>query len=318
MSEWLKVKIAAKQQEAINIVSFKLIDLDGNALPPFTAGAHIDVEIKPGLIRQYSMCNSPSDSYYVIAVSKDDQSRGGSVAMHELAEDTLLNIGKPRNQFALIPTAKKSLLFAGGIGVTPLLSMAEQLSQNKADFSFEYCARSVAHMAFINRIPHSAYADRVSLHFDDGAFSQKLVPEKILAQPTPDTHLYVCGPSGFIEWILATARSMGWSESQLHREYFSTALVAATTDGSFEVQIASTGQVFVIEGGQSITNVLHANGVYIPTSCDQGVCGTCLTNVLEGIPDHRDVFLTEGEKASNEMLMPCCSRAKSARLVLDL
>lgn len=319
MNQWLKVKIAARQQEAADIVSFKLVDPDGHALPAFTAGAYVDVEIKPGLIRQYSLCNVPGDAHYVIAVLQEEGSCGGSIAMHQLAEGMLITISAPRNNFPLETTAKKSLLFAGGIGITPLLCMAEQLSLSHADFSMHYCARSVERMAFKTRIRQSSFANNISFHFDDGAFAQKLAPEKELAKVDASTHIYICGPVGFIDWILHIARSAGWAETQLHREYFSVTQTADTaTQTAFEVQITSTGAVFLVEADQSIANALRANGVYIPTSCEQGICGTCLTNVLEGIPDHRDAFLTEDERSSNKMIMLCCSRAKSSRLILDL
>jgi len=317
MSEWLSVKVASKQQEAVDIVSFTLIQLEGEALPPFAAGAHIDVSTPSGLIRQYSLCNTPGDTHYQIAVLNDSASRGGSVEMHQLHEGMSIKISAPRNTFPLTPTAKQSLLFAGGIGVTPLLSMAQQLSRDAAEFQMHYCARSLDRMAFVNHIKRSSFARRVSLHLDNGAFAQKLAPEKELSQPNDGTHIYICGPSGFMDWIANVALNIGWPNAQLHREYFSMP-ATQTEAAAFEVQVASTGAVFFVEPDQSITNVLRANGVYIPTSCEQGICGTCLTNVIDGLPDHRDSFLTEGERVDNKMILPCCSRAKSARLVLDL
>lgn len=319
MNDWLTVRIALKHQEAEDIVSFKLVDPDGGALPAFDAGAHVDVEVSPGLTRQYSLCNRPGDTHYVIAVLLEPASRGGSVAMQSLVEGTLLKISKPKNHFALAPEAKRTLLFAGGIGVTPLLSMAEELAQHGAEFHLHYCARTRDRMAFVDRIHHTSFADKVSLHFDDGPFAQRLAPERELVSVDKDTHIYVCGPTGFMNWILHTARSTGWSEHQLHTEYFSnTPLPGENSLETFEVELASTHQLFTVEAGQSITNVLRANGVYIPTSCEQGVCGTCLTNVIEGIPDHRDAFLTEDERKANQMMLPCCSRSKSPKLVLDL
>jgi len=319
MNEWLTVRIAQKQREATDIVSFKLVDPTGGALPGFTAGAHIDVEVASGLTRQYSICNKPGDDYYMIAVLLEPASRGGSIAMQSLVEGTLIRISKPKNHFALTPDATRTLLFAGGIGVTPLLSMAEHLSRHHAEFHLHYCARSRDRMAFVDRIQHASFADKVSLHLDDGPFAQRLAPERMLANVDKETHIYVCGPPGFMNWILHTARSNGWSEHQLHTEYFSNIPVAGENSlEAFEVELASTHQVFLVEAGQSITNVLRANGVYIPTSCEQGVCGTCLTNVIEGIPDHRDAFLTEDERKANQMMLPCCSRSKSPKLILDL
>ena len=317
MSEWLTVKIVSRQQEALDIVSFRLVDPAGRPLPTFTAGAHIDVEIDAGLVRQYSLCNAPGDSDYHIAVLKEPASRGGSLAMHDFVADKSIRISKPRNHFPLV-AGKRFLLFAGGIGIAPLLSMAEQLSRDGTDFTLHYCARSLDRMAFVSHIRQSSFAARAMLHFDDGAFTQKLAPEKELSQPDSATQIYICGPAGFISWISSSAYSMGWSETQIHREYFSAAQALQSTDEMFEVQIASSGAVYLVEPDQSIANVLRSNGIYVPTSCEQGICGTCLTNVIAGIPDHRDHFLTKEEQAGNTMLMPCCSRSKSPRLVLDL
>jgi vanillate O-demethylase ferredoxin subunit len=317
MHNWLTAKIVAKQQEATDIVSLILADPSGQPLPSFTAGSHIDVQLSSQLIRQYSLFNAPGESRYRIAVLRETASRGGSEAMHNLVEGSLINISQPRNSFALDSNAKRSLLIAGGIGITPLLSMAEYLSQTQSEFHLHYCARSLDRMPFINYIKQTPFARQVSLHLDNGSFAQKLVPERELATFDELTHLYVCGPQGFMTWIVDTAVRTGWPINQIHQEYFSAKPLTAT-DAAFEVQINSTGAVLLIEPEQRIADVLRANGVYIPTSCEQGICGTCLTNVIDGIPDHRDAFLTEGEKDANKLIMPCCSRSKSPRLILDL
>lgn len=319
MNEWLSVRVAVKQQEATDIISFKLVSVDGSPLPTFTAGSHIDVEAASGTVRQYSLCNMPGENHYLIAVLKEEESRGGAIAMHQLAEGATIRISAPRNHFPVVKDAEKSLLFAGGIGITPLLSMAKELSCSKSLFTLHYCTRSPERMAFMNYFKQASFHEHVVMHFDNGLFSQRLAPETELASVDASTHLYVCGPTGFIDWIVSAARYAGWSDSQIHLEYFSAApQVVLESMDSFEVQIASTGQVFIIEPGESITNVLRVNGIYIPTSCEQGICGTCLTSVIDGIPDHRDAFLTEDERNCNKMMMPCCSRAKSHRLVLDL
>lgn len=319
MNDGLSVRIAARQQEATDIVSFRLVSIDGNALPTFTAGSHIEVEVVPGVVRQYSLCNVSGSDHYLIAVLKETDSRGGSLAMHDLQEGAVIRISAPRNNFPLVAGGGKSLLFAGGIGITPLLSMAETLSLSNSPFVLHYCAQSRQRMAFTDYLGKASFHEHVFLHFDDEPFSQRLAPERVLAVVDAGAHVYVCGPAGFIDWIIASARYAGWPESQLHREYFSATPDAdAASQESFEVQIASSGDTFIVEPGQSITDVLRANGMYVPTSCEQGVCGTCLTTVIDGIPDHRDHFLTEDERNSNKLIMPCCSRAKSQRLVLDL
>ena len=320
LRQWLKVQVIAKHQEATDIFSYELADSQGRTLPPFSAGAHIDVEAREGVVRQYSLCNIPGELHrYLIAVLKDPASRGGSIALHEQLEvGDALNISEPKNHFPLA-TAKRTLLFAGGIGITPILCMAERLAQMDADFEFHYCARSLERMAFVDRIKHAAFADKVSFYFDDDADARKLDINTVLAKPQAGVHIYVCGPVGFIEWVLTTAKQQGWPEAQVHREYFSAVpRPPGLAADEFEVQVASTGKTFVISANSSITEVLRANGVDIPTSCEQGVCGTCLTHVLAGEPDHRDSFLTADERARNDQMMPCCSRARSRKLVLDL
>lgn len=319
--QWLKVKVIAKRDEALDIASFELADPAGRLLPPFSAGAHIDVEARDGLIRQYSLCNHPGEQHrYVIAVLKDPATRGGSLAMHqEVREGDLINISEPKNHFPLAGAAGKSILFAGGIGVTPILCMAERLAQIGAEFEFHYCARSAERMAFVARIRQSGFADKVQFHLDDGPAQQKLDATRALSQLQPDVHIYVCGPTGFMDWVLGAAKQQGWPDAQVHREYFAAApLAEGTASDEFEVQIASTGKTYVIPANKSIVDALRDHDVEIPVSCEQGVCGTCLTRVLEGTPDHRDMFLMEDERARNDQMLPCCSRAKSKRLVLDL
>lgn len=313
------VRIVRKMAEALDICSFELADPDGAALPAFSAGSHIDVHLAPGLVRQYSLCNAPEETHrYLIGVLRDANSRGGSAAMHALEAGQTIAIGTPRNHFALVDESPHSLLLAGGIGITPLLSMAERLSSVASPFNLHYCSRTSARTAFLERISRSAFATSVRLHYDDGPASQRLDARSLLSSQPQGTHLYVCGPAGFMNAMLATAREAGWPEDRLHREYFSATPVDTRGDGSFEVQIASTGAVIRVEPHRSVVAALAVAGIEVPTSCEQGVCGTCLTRVLEGTPDHRDMYLTPQEQARGDQFTPCCSRAKSARLVLDL
>ncbi|MFC3607270.1 PDR/VanB family oxidoreductase [Stutzerimonas tarimensis] len=315
----IRVQVASRRQEALDILAFELVRPDGEPLPAFSAGAHIDVHLPDGVVRQYSLCNHPEESHrYQIAVLKDPASRGGSQAMHALTEGSVLQISEPRNLFPLAHEAKRSLLFAGGIGITPILCMAERLAHTGADFELHYCARSAERAAFVERIRQSSFGERVHYHFDDGRDGQPLDAPTVLASPAEGAHLYVCGPGGFMEHVLGTARAQGWQEANLHREYFGAAPVAQESNDSFEVQLASSGQVFQVLADRSVAQVLGEAGVIVPLSCEQGICGTCLTRVLEGEPDHRDLFMTEAEQAANDQFTPCCSRAKSARLVLDL
>lgn len=316
----LTVRVARKQREALDIDSFELVAPDGAALPAFAAGSHIDVHLPGGLVRQYSLCNHPGETHrYQIAVLRDANSRGGSVAMHDsVQQGSTLQISAPKNHFALARGAQRHLLLAGGIGVTPLLCMAEALLSDAANFELHYATRSPERTAFAERIRASGLAAHTQLHYDDGAPAQKLDLAAVLSQPQAGVHVYVCGPKGFMDAALSTARGLGWPEAHLHSEYFS-ADVALTADAeSFEVQVASTGRVIVVPKDQTIVQALAACGIEMQTSCEQGVCGTCLTPVLSGIPDHKDLYLTPEEHARNDQMLPCCSRAKSARLVLDL
>jgi vanillate O-demethylase ferredoxin subunit len=315
----IEVVVTSRNNEALDICSYELACAQGGELPGFSAGAHIDVHLPGGLIRQYSLCNHPQERHrYLIGVLKDVASRGGSQSLHEQINsgDRLL-ISEPRNLFPLVPEGRRSLLFAGGIGITPILCMAEQLADGGADFELHYCARSSERAAFVERLKEASFADRVHLHFDEEADS-RLDAARVLANPQPDVHLYVCGPSGFMQHVLDSAKAQGWSDEHLHREYFAAAPVDTSADGSFQVKLGSSGQVFDIPADKTVVQVLESHGVEIALSCEQGICGTCLTRVLEGVPEHRDLFLTEEEQAANDQFTPCCSRAKSKLLVLDL
>jgi len=316
----LEVRVARKSVEAQDICTFELVAVDGRPLPAFAAGSHVDVQVPGGLTRQYSLCNDPTESHrYLIGVLRDPASRGGSAAMHErLAEGDTLTISAPKNHFPLAHDAKRHLLLAGGIGITPILCMAERLAITGADFELHYCTRSRERTAFHGRIAASAFAQRVHFHFDDGATVQKLDIAALLETPQAGTHLYVCGPKGFMDAVLGSARASGWPEAQLHYEFFGADVAPLAGDGAFEVMLASSGRVVVVPKDRSVVQALAAAGIEVQTSCEQGVCGTCLTRVLEGEPEHRDMYLTPEEQAANELFTPCCSRAKSARLVLDL
>ncbi|HSX88897.1 MAG TPA: PDR/VanB family oxidoreductase [Pseudomonas sp.] len=316
----IEVLVSQRRNEAEDICSFELAAVDGSPLPPFEPGAHIDVHLPNGLIRQYSLCPAAvQKGRYLIAVLLEPASRGGSSAVHRLQVGDRLRIAAPRNHFPLQADAQRSLLLAGGIGITPLLAMAEHLAARGADFVLHYGARSAARMAFAERLRQEPLAAQVHLHLDNGAPEQKLVLDQALGPVTPGTHIYVCGPGGFMDWVLEGARQAGWPEEQLHREYF-----AAPTrpqdeeDGAFQIQIGHGGAIHTVPTGSNVIEVLNEHGIEIPVSCEQGVCGTCVTRVLEGQPDHRDSYLTEQERSANDCFLPCCSRALSPLLVLDL
>jgi vanillate O-demethylase ferredoxin subunit len=317
----LDVQIRRKRQEADEICSLELVDPQGRTLPQFSAGSHIDIHLPNGLVRQYSLCNPPTErDSYLIAVLRDPASRGGSAAVHALLnEGDTLKISEPRNHFQLVP-AEHAVLLGGGIGITPVLCMAERLTQADASFELHYCSRSPSRTAFKSRIEASPFATRSTFHFDDGNASQKLDIKATLGTPAAGKHLFVCGPTGFMEWVISGARGLGWAEDHIHREYFAAAPVDTSGDGSFEVRIASTGITLQVAKDQAVTTVLANHGFEVPTSCEQGVCGTCLVRVLEGEIEHRDMFLTEDEQNAHDQFTPCVSRARAGcrRLVLDL
>jgi vanillate O-demethylase ferredoxin subunit len=316
----LTLRVARKQVEALDICSFDLVDPRGTPLPPFSAGSHIDVHVNGQMTRQYSLCNDSAENHrYHIAVLRDPVSRGGSRSMHdELHVGDLVRVSAPKNHFQLANDAQRSLLLAGGIGITPILCMAERLATNGAAFSLHYCTRSRERTAFRERIERGTFAGQVEFHFDDGAETQKLDIRALLSRHRHDTHLYVCGPTGFMNAVLGTARTSGWPEMRLHYEFFGAVVAKPNGSTEFEVRLSSSGKVVIVPSDKSVVQALAEIGVEIPTSCEQGVCGTCLTRVLEGEPEHRDLFLTPQEQAKNDQFLPCCSRAKSTRLVLDL
>ncbi|WP_175718924.1 PDR/VanB family oxidoreductase [Burkholderia anthina] len=316
----LTVRVARKWQEARDICGFEFVSDDGSPLPRFDAGAHIDVHLPGGLVRQYSLCNHPEHGdRYQIAVLRDAGGRGGSRAIHdEVRQGDTVKIGMPRNHFPLAANVPHHLLLAGGIGVTPILCMAERLFSSGIAFDMHYCARSTDRMAFVERINAAGFRDRARFHVDDGDPAQRFDLAATLAAAPDDTHLYVCGPRGFMDAVLAEARARNWADERLHYEFFGGAIESSGTDRAFQVRIASSGQVIDVPAACTVVAALAANGVDVLTSCEQGVCGTCMTRVLQGEPDHRDAYLTDDEKAAGDQFMPCCSRSRTDMLVLDL
>lgn len=317
-SEWINVRIESKALEAEDVVVLHLVASDGSVLPAFTAGAHVDVEVAAGLVRQYSLCNVPGTTdFYRIGVLKEPNSRGGSLAVHQALEvGQEIRISAPRNLFPLDRSAKRVKLFAGGIGITPILAMAEELLGQDVPFTLNYCCRSADKAAFRKYLSGAPFDAMVSFHFDDGGI--RLDPSNDIGPWTEDSHLYVCGPGGFIDFILSSAKNLGWPESNVHREYFVAPTIDTQGDTGFEVKLASSGVIVSVGAEQSIVDALATVGVEVPMSCEQGICGTCLTRVLEGLPEHRDMFLTNEEHALNNQMTLCCSRSKSKMLVLDL
>jgi vanillate O-demethylase ferredoxin subunit len=316
----LTVSVGRITQEALDVKSFALVSADGSALPSFAAGSHVDVHVAPGVVRQYSLCNSPFDAAgYLIAVKREPESRGGSRAMHEgIKEGDRLKISAPRNNFALRSGAKHHLLVAGGIGITPILGMAHHLLAAGASFDLQYFSRSIQHTAFHALLSAPEFKGKVGFHYALEPESVRAYLRKLLWRRPEDGHLYLCGPRAFMDLVEATAAPT-WAPEAVHLEYF--AADPASLSGpreTFRVKLARNGGEYEIPADKSIVEALAAHGVHIETSCEQGVCGTCLTGLLGGEPDHRDVFLTDDEKRACDKFTPCVSRSKSEVLVLDL
>lgn len=314
----LNVIVSKRQVQGDGVVVLDLTRADGAALPLFEAGAHVDIHIGPGLVRQYSLCSDPADvSLYRLGVLRDPASRGGSVGVHDtLLEGQPVQISTPRNLFPLVAGARRSILLGGGIGITPMIAMAYALQQRGEDFELHYCGRSRSRSAFLEQLEAAPFADKVITHFDDEGSEQHLDLVKVLGQGELGVHMYTCGPSGFMDWVINGARQQGYAEDHIHKEYFQVEVDASGE--SFEVVAARSGKTVQVAEGQSILEALAGVGIKIEISCEQGVCGTCLCDVLEGEPDHRDVYLTDEEKAGNDQILVCCSRAKSKKLVLDI
>ncbi|HGM5578447.1 TPA: 2Fe-2S iron-sulfur cluster-binding protein [Pseudomonas putida] len=312
----LQVRIAQRRDEAEGIISLELVEPSGRLLPPFEAGAHLQVQVAPGLNRHYSLCGPPEDRRcYRLGILREPESRGGSARIHEaFHEGALITIGLPNNQFRLVEDAQHSLLVGGGIGITPILAMAWRLHEIGASFEVHYCVRNRARAAFLSVLEHAPFADRVTLYVDDEA--QRLDMPTLLQAPRARQHVYVCGPAGLMDAVIDTTRQQGWPSANVHYEYFAAQI--DVTGKGFTLHAERSGITLQVPEQRSIAQVLLEAGIEVPLSCEQGVCGTCLTRVLEGIPDHRDLFLTEEEKIANDQMLLCCSRASSPFLRLDI
>jgi ferredoxin-NADP reductase len=306
--------------EANGINSYEFVDPEGKELPPFTAGAHIDVHLPNGVIRQYSLSNSPTERHrYVIAVLRDEKGRGGSKALHDsLRVQDIVTVSEPRNNFELVPGAKKVILLAGGIGMTPLKSMAHALEASGVPFEMHYCARDAGCVAFKEQLDTQWQHGKLHFHFDQGDPARGLDIAELLKSPGEDTHLFYCGPAGFMKACGAAASH--WQAGTVHFEHFKAPepdkSAAQLAPGTFMVKIASTGAMIEVPADRSIADVLEEAGVHIETSCQAGLCATCKIRYLEGEVDHRDYILSDDEHG--QFLTACVSRATSPVLVLDL
>lgn len=305
--------------EAEGILRYVLVDPSGADLEPFAAGAHVDVHLGDGVIRQYSLCGDPSDTRrYEIAVLKEKDGRGGSKRIHEdVRAGQEIEISAPRNHFPLADDAEHHLLLAGGIGVTPMIAMMHELERRGASYELHHCTRSPEATAFFSELKPRLESGAVHIHHDAGDPSQGLDIAALLREQKPGTHLYYCGPTGFMEAVKAASQE--WPSGTVHFEYFTAPADSGADESAneaFQIKLSGTGEVFDVPADQSIVDVLRDNGYPVDTSCEDGYCGTCLTRVVEGAPEHRDVVLDDEDR--KQFMLICCSRSKSPMLVLDL
>jgi ferredoxin-NADP reductase len=312
------LRVQAVRYQAEDVHSFELVDPDHRDLATFEAGAHVDLTLPNGLVRSYSLTNSPAESHrYVVGVHKAPNSRGGSSWIHEeMRPGSLVEVSEPRNTFALEESADVTVLIAGGIGITPLLAMARRLTGLGKPWQLYYAVRDRAHLAFGRELDELAAngPGSVTLHVDaerDGAF---LDIEAVVEGAPAGAHLYCCGPAPML--AAYTAATSALDLKTVHLEHFASD-IEADTSGGFEIVLQQSGLTLCVEEGKTILQTMLDAGVDVPFSCSEGICGTCETAVLDGVPDHRDLVLTESEKAVNDVIFVCCSGSKSPRLVLD-
>jgi tetrachlorobenzoquinone reductase len=287
---------------------------DGGALPAVEPGSHIDLHLPNGMVRQYSLVESDDNPQrYLIGIKRDPNSKGGSLYIHDsLKVGTLIVVSMPRNNFHLNEEAKLTVLFAGGIGITPIYNMLQRLIALGRQYQFYYACRSRDEAVFFKEL---SSLDNVHFHFDDESEESFLnIPEIVAAYPT-ETHFYCCGPGPMLN---SFEEALTNRDSEfVHVEYF-TQKEEAAVEGGFTVVLSKSDREVVVAPGQTILNVLLDAGLDMPFSCEQGICGSCEVNVIEGTPDHRDAILTDSERAAGKTMMVCCSGSKSKKLVLDV
>jgi ferredoxin-NADP reductase len=310
----LRLRLHAATWEAPDIHSYEMRLPAGGELPAFTAGAHIDLTLPSGLVRSYSLVNSQTERHrYVIAIQRDRASRGGSRWLHDnLRVGDLLSAAGPRNNFPLNEAAQHSVFIAGGIGITPIVSMIDRLEALDVPWELTYCARKRDAAAFLAGLEKKP---QVRFNFDEEPGGRVLDIAALVAAAPAEAHFYCCGPLPMLEaFERATAHL---PRERVHVEYF-TAKEAPAREGGFTLVLAKSGREVPVPAGKTILDALKDVGIDVAHSCTEGICGTCETRVVEGTPDHRDLILTPEERAANKTMMVCCSGSKSDRLVLEL
>lgn len=312
-----KLRLRQIRLEAEGICSYEFVAPDGGSLPPFQAGAHIDLHLPEGRVRSYSLANAPHEQgRYLVAVQREEQGRGGSAWMHDsLRVGQLLSAGAPVNDFALNESAEHSVLIAGGIGITPILSMIARLDALNRSWRLHYATRSLPSTAFMSQLEAlDRGRGRVAYCFGSGR-AERLDIAGIVARADTATHLYCCGPARMIDAFVEAGR--GRPASTVHFERFAAA-EAPAVEGGYTVVLHRSGRRLPVQPGKTLLDTLLDENVSVPYACSNGVCGTCLTRVVAGTPDHRDEFLGEDERRSGHCMLVCCSGSRTPELVLDL
>lgn len=316
----MNVMISGQTRLSDSVVKLTFSPLDGETLPDFKAGAHIDVRVNETMVRQYSLCSAASvKDAYSIAVLRDANSRGGSAHIHQnFQAGQIVQISPPRNLFELKEHAGHVLLIGAGIGITPLISMALALTERKHSFTLCYLHKPAEQVAFRDELLQSEMADNVVFIPAINRRQTQVQLEEIIGQYHTGQGLYTCGPAGFMDTVFELAVSQHWPESALHKEMFQNEITRDGTDAPFTLHLIQSQKVIQVNAGQSALEALDEAGIEVDASCEQGVCGTCLLRVVEGRVDHRDAYLTEDEKQQHNQFTPCCSRAFTSSLSIDL
>lgn len=317
LESMMPLRIASATDAAKGIRSFELVHPDGDDLPPFTPGSHVKVQTPSGAVRKYSVCSDPNDlTRYVITVKRDENGQGGSVSLVDNAKPgDVLPTSVPENAFPLVENASGYIFIAGGIGITPILSMIRSFGElPPAPWKLYYLSHSPETTAFIDVLTAPEIKRNVVIHHDFGNPAKSFDLWPVLERPKSGTHIYCCGPRGLMEAV----RDMSghWSHTNVHFESFNEGGGVKPDDKPFIVRLAKSGKALEVPVGQSILSVLRAAGCDVRASCESGTCGTCRTRLLEGDVDHRDMVLMPEEMDSQ--IMVCVSRAKSGEIVIDL
>jgi len=317
--EPVRLKVSSTRMLTDTVRELEFVGSENGLLAGYAPGAHVKFDLPAGE-RSYSLIDfapiagDSNPASYRFAVQLEVQSTGGSSYMHGLKQGDEVSVSAPENDFPLV-ASKPALLIAGGIGITPIISMATALAHQGSAFRFHYACRTPAAMAYREELA-AQFGDNLTLHFDDEP-ETALNIAALAGSVAADEHVYVCGPKGMIEAVKSAMEAAGIDQDRIHFELFTSAAEQAG-DAAFEVEVQSTGEVFTVPPGKTIVEVLEAGGVDLIHDCLRGDCGICQTDIIDGIPDHRDVVLSDSEKAEGKVMQICVSRAKSARLVLDL